>query len=143
MGSLISLSEAHSKASWYFKEAYYTNGNWYCDIEKESECWPYKIGIHQDDLERSHKIEIRKWVQESIPDTVIHATLDLSYQHQYGDRWDQCYEISNYWTVFFFESESSALLFKMQFANLIQEITNHHPKRDHVIKEHSHHRRLY
>ena len=119
---------------WYFEDAWfdYTNNGSY-KYSWPNPSFPFHASIHYDDLEDNKiKIEIRKWIELNIQDTVILDYIDKSYRKYYGEShdWHSSYEVSNKWMVFYFEDEHSALAFRLRFSNLITEVTNKHPKKD-------------
>ena len=88
--------------------------------------------MHRDKIQQnSHKLLIRRWIENTISDTVIFDTVDMSYKKFYGKsyEWDKNYNIHNKWYRFSFENEHSALIFSLAFSELIQPMTKWHPER--------------
>jgi len=128
MGQLLSRDELKPNPYWYFEDAYYCDGWCY---EWPNPSYPYQMAIHDDNLQSNKKlIEIRKWITENIVDTVIHAGVNKSYFQYYdeNEKWRDGYQIHNKWTTFHFENEHSATMFKLRFGDIIQEITDKHPR---------------
>ena len=123
MGKLTTLEKLELSQDWYFEETYritFPNTN-----------YPYSLAIHRDTLNNTSglKISIRKWIEENIDDIVLMAFLDKGYFHYYDQAriFDGGYQQSNYWVLFHFEKEESALMFKLRFGEYIKEITDKHP----------------
>lgn len=130
MGKITSLEAIRDEGHWYFEDARWSSETRKCTFKWPSEQYPCAVGIHTDRITNPIRIEIRKWVEQNLDGTVIYSQVDHTY-HKYYDRertWDNSYQISNYWMVFYLEDEASELAFRLRFSNYIAEITKHHPR---------------
>ena len=131
MGRLINIKEARDHAPWYFNDAYYSSDgrdgyrfNW------PNGSFPHQLCIHNDDIQATRlKTLIRRWIDNSISDTVIVDTIDLDYKKFYGKsyEWEKRYDVSNRWYRFSFEDEHSATMFALAFSEYIKPMTKWHP----------------
>ena len=130
MGQLVNLNEIKDNAEWYFKDAYYASGR--CVFSWPNPSFPYSVNIHYDDLKGNSglKVEIRKWIETNLTETVIIETIDKSYRRYLSDdkKWESSYEVSNYWTAFYFEEEHAETMFRLRFSEYIKPITDEHPR---------------
>lgn len=129
MGKLIDKSLLFPSPAWYFEDAYLDHYNDHWRFAWPNPSFPYSVAIHSDKFNNKIAIEIRRWIEENVPNTVIHEILDKSYRRYYGpDRdWDHSYEQSNRWRVLHFEDEHSVTVFRLKFSEYIQEVTDRHP----------------
>jgi hypothetical protein len=146
MGRLITQGDIQNPC-WYFEDAYYTRngGRDGYDYKWPNPSFPYQVAIYYKHLEGNKtKIEIRRWIELNINDTVISNTINKSYEVYYGDEeirdgdrepydfWDKHYDVEHRWMVFHFEDEHSALAFRLRFSDIVSEITERKP--DHLDK---------
>lgn len=141
MGRLI-REEDISDNTWYFTDDCfewnkYGSGRY---LVWPNSCFPHFAAIDFRELEDNKvKIEIRKWIESSINDTVITRTVNKSYRVYYGnnegsnedlpyDMWDKSYDVKMLWLVFYFENSESLLAFKLRFVDIISEIIERDPE---------------
>lgn len=133
MGRLLSRAQLDLNADWYFRDAYWSRngGNEAYMYQWPSNDFPHCHHMHYNHLDNEKRIRIRKWIENTISDTVIYDYLELNYRRHYGERrdWDSGHDVSNKWMRFFFEDANTSLMFKMSFADLIREPTKYHPDR--------------
>lgn len=131
MGQLVTLEQLKDMEPWYFGDSYYGR-----DARRYVFCWPNEsfphcVAIHSSDMSKDIKlkVEIRRWIERNLSETVILSSLDKSYREYYDDErtWRHSYEVSNLWITFHFEDEHSASMFKLRFSEHIKEITDLHP----------------
>lgn len=132
MGTLVTREDIRSRADWYFSDAYYAAEYTVSRPEGYRYDWPskdfpYRICIHDDDLSSPIKVEIRRWIEQRISETVIYTYIDKSYWHYRDEEKDSRANVRNIWCAFYFESEESAVAFKLRFLNIVKEITDRHP----------------
>lgn len=127
-------------ARFYFDDATYYNGR-YC-FKWPSIHFPYMVSIHEDRLasyeeKTGSRVAIRKWIENSINDTVIFTTVDKSYKlyHTKAKEWDKMHQVSNHWYQFWFEDEASALAFALRFGDIVSPMTDTHPTRHYEPSE--------
>jgi hypothetical protein len=101
-------------------------GEWYAANKLyELPCpeFPHEVAFHRNVLEKNPRLHltIRKFVEQQLRDTVIVSHLSLPYYYEY-QRFANGYQITHGYDQFFFESEESAILFKLQFAEYITDI---------------------
>jgi hypothetical protein len=138
MGRLIGIEEFASKdqvginPSWYFPDAFWQSG-WIFTIASG---FPYEVGVHQDHIDGSDavpglRVTIRRWIEANISGTVIHSKRRLDYYRVIFDDGDKerawYYDIRHGYTVFSFETENDALLFRLAHADHASEISLRHP----------------
>ena len=137
MGRLIRLGDIVDP-SWYFDDAWYdpTNGGQH-KYAWPNPSFPYRICIPFKCIEDNKvKIEIRRWIELHIQDTVIIDYVNKSYRVYYGnqivsdpyDFWDASYDRSNNWVIFYFEDQHSATAFRLRFSDLVKEIFDRFPE---------------
>lgn len=116
---LKSLTEIkHNSADFYITNAYWDSNRykfqWPCND------YPFSAAIHYTEFRehQSLKIEIRKWIEHNLSETVIFDHVDKSY-------WDNNlkFQVYSYWIQFWFEDENSCLMFKLKFGEYCSEIT--------------------
>ena len=131
MGKLITVDELQKTAIWYFEDAYYhSSGNKYA-FAWPNPTFPYTVAIHSDDLRDRNdiRISIRRWIETNFTETVIVHHLDKSYRrYTKKDDWESSYEVSNMWTVFYFEEETAATMFALRFSEYVKPVTDEHPE---------------
>lgn len=138
MGKLLTQDQLTPDVSWHFTNAYWSSdkGRWMARHPDPS--WPAMCAIHDDNFERSSynptpdlKQEIRRWIEASLPDNVLLDYKELDYQYYRGEYkgWDSCWSMQNRYRLFYFESNESALLFKLRFSEVIVPVTYNHPKK--------------
>lgn len=139
MGRLITLNEISGvedhgiNASWYFDDAFRVYSTSKYKINWPNISYPSCIAIHETKLyNNSVKIEIRKWIENTLSDTVILYPINKSYRRYYGEPGDfeESSMISNIWQGFYFDNEHSATLFKLRFSDIVSEVTDYHPCSD-------------
>jgi len=128
MGTLVTREDIQSRANWYFSDAYWCNDSrGFYRYDWPSKNFPYCISIHDDDLTSINKVEIRRWIEQRILETVIYTITDKSYRHYWEEKTDHYSEVKNKWCSFYFESEESTVAFKLRFLDIVKEITDEHP----------------
>lgn len=128
MGTLVTRTEIQPKASWYFSDAYFSSDARDYRYDWPSKNFPYCISIHDDDLTSPSKVEIRRWIETRIIETVIYNSEVKSYRHYWDEKNSDHYsDVRNIWWSFHFESEESAVAFKLRFLDIVKEITDRHP----------------
>lgn len=133
MGRLVRLRDLGLDATWYFEDAYWTTsaaGSY--QYAWPSKNFPHQLCMHRDEFQyASRKLEIRRWIENLIPDTVIFDSVEMDYKKYYGKsyEWEKKYDIHNTWYRFSFENENSAIMFKLAFSDWIKPITKWHPDR--------------
>jgi hypothetical protein len=100
-------------------------GEWYAANNLNSlPCpeFPHEVAFDRKVLEKHPDLRktIRKFVEKQLGDTVIVSYMSLTYYYEY-QRFSNGYQIHHGYDQFFFESESDAILFKLQFA---EHVTN-------------------
>jgi len=134
MGRLIT-DIAETEITWLFKDAYYSSSANRYLYKWPNPSFPYMVTIPSDRINDTSglRIDIRRWIERHITDTVIMKQVDKSYRFYYGtdkDHWrysEQYYTMSNWWYTFSFEDEHSALAFKLRFSDLVKDMTDYHP----------------
>lgn len=131
MGRLVYLADLDLDARWYFPDAHYVPERNIYSYEWPNSAYQYKAAIHSDDFDNHNdrRIEIRKWIEENIVETVICDVLDKSYRLYYHGElnWKKSYQMPNEWVIFYFENEYSASIFSLRFSEWIKPITDEHP----------------
>lgn len=134
MGKLVTRANLEPDPSWYFSDARYSWEGKKWIYQFPSRDFLYYVAIHNDDLAKynDRKIAIRRWIEHNVNGTVIIDELDKRYRVYYSEKhtWQESYEQSNTWWVFYFEHEENALLFKLTFSEYVSKITDLHPKRN-------------
>lgn len=131
MGKLVLRSALDLGENWYFSDAWFDTSGRRWRYEWPSADFPHMVTMTADALDRTElSPKIRRWIENTITDTVIFDIQDLSYRKYYGEKyqWDKSYEVSNRWARFHFENEHTAMMFRLAFSEHVQEITNHSPK---------------
>lgn len=100
-------------------------GEWYAANKlSELPCdeFPHEVAFDRKVLEKNPDLyrTIRKFVEHQLRDTVIVSYLSLTYYYEY-QRFANGYQIHHGYDQFFFESEESAILFKLQFGEHVTE----------------------
>ena len=130
MGQLL-YKDSIDNPVWYFEDTYYsTEGRRYV-YKWPSKNFSYSVAIHSDDIDNSVRIQIRRWIELNLSETVIYDTLCHDYRWHYHETikdWQHSYEVQNKWITFHFEDENSYLMFRLAFSNLVKDPTKHHPK---------------
>jgi hypothetical protein len=127
MGNLITFNQASMEADWYFPDAYFNSSSSRWLFKWPNEEFPIRVGIHHDDMNPVVKVKIRKWIESTLTETVIHEQIDKSYNRNEHD-WNKSYRVSNYWHGFNFENAESATMFSLCFSEYIKPITEEHPQ---------------
>ena len=134
MGRLITLEHLDIEPTWYFSDAHYSIDARRYVYKWPSPDFPYCVAIHSDDIRiyGDRKIKIRRWIEQTISETVILSIIDKGYRVYYGEKrdWDSSYERKNDWYAFYFDDEHSATMFRLTFSELVKEITDLHPDRE-------------
>lgn len=63
----------------------------------------------------SRRILVRQFVEQQLTDTVLISYLDLNYWYAY-EQYSDGYQVTHGYDLFYFESEASAIMFKLKFA---------------------------
>lgn len=133
MGTLITLKQVHELGvSWYFPGL----------SDNQKITFPvgeykHQVAILNETLSNTYglKVDIRKFIQESINCTVIMSVTGRAYRHYYPwsmekTRWDWDSTIVDWqFTTFNFSNEHDALLFKMRFSEVVRDVTPYDPER--------------
>lgn len=131
MGKLLSISEVAPNATWYFDDAYITYSNGRNKYKWPNPSYSHPVCIHFDELYHNNKlkIEIRKFVEDNLTETVIYDTVEMDYYKFFSDdhSWDRKWDISNSWFRFNFESKDSAIIFVLKFSEFVKPMTAWHP----------------
>jgi|APFre7841882654_1041346.scaffolds.fasta_scaffold88447_2 hypothetical protein len=132
MGRLVYLNNLDLDARWYFPDAHYNRERNNYNYTWPNIAYPSRVAIHSEDLDdqNSRRIEIRKWIEENLQETVICDILDKSYRRFTDSEksWEHSYEVSNRWVVFYFDNEHSASIFALRFSEWIKPITDENPR---------------
>jgi len=116
MGSLVTVAGIKETIGvrWYAK---YGLGTLPCDE------FPFEAAMDTRVMEgnRDLQIAVRKFVEQQLRDTVIYSYLDLTYYYEY-ERGSSGYQIDHGYDRFFFESEESAIMFKLHFSEHLTEV---------------------
>lgn len=116
MGTITTISaiKASIGAEWYALNKL---------SEMPCEEFPHEVAFDRKVFEKNPKLHltIRKFVEQQLRDTVIVSYLSLTYYYEY-QRFANGYQIHHGYDQFFFESEESAILFKLQFAEHITDV---------------------
>jgi hypothetical protein len=85
--------------------------------------------MHRDSFEGNLKSQIRRWIENTISDTVIFDSMTMDYKKFYGKswEWDKHWDVRNTWYRFSFENEHSASMFALVFSEWIKPPTKWHP----------------
>ena len=131
MGRLITTEELTPSPSWYF-EAIYINGNsGRYRIHWPNPFYPCEVCIHSDVLQENNKlkIEIRRFIEQNLPDTVIFDYKEMDYYKFFSEdhSWDKKWDVRNIWYRFHFEDEHSASVFALKFSEFVKPMTAWHP----------------
>ena len=144
MGSLVTLESLCPDPSWYFTDARYSSESRRWVYKWPNDCFSHVVGIHDEDFQSNpeRKTEIRKWIEINVEGTVILNEISKNYRVFYGKErdWYHSYERTNKWYAFYFESEESALMFRLRFSEYIKEITDLHPTRGDEYEKTSYHK---
>lgn len=153
MGRLVTFSQLTPDPSWHFETAWYDHdyqgnpwskerGGWRYEPEKETS--GVTLYVHEEKISDIYatavtfplRVEIRRWVEETIPDTVILSSDTRNYfvHHEYVNdkgvtKSTQANERRHIYYRFRFEHDESALMFKIKFGELVaSEPTVLHPR---------------
>jgi hypothetical protein len=133
MGRLVTLNTLGLDATWFFDDAYWvSSGPGSYKFDWPSKNFPHQFCMHKDNFQHiKRKSEIRKWIENTISDTVIFDSVDMDYKKFYGKsyEWEKKYDIRNTWYRFSFENEHSASMFRLAFSDWIQPMSKWHPDR--------------
>ena len=131
MGRLISIDKVRPDAQWYFDDAYFNSGGHGSYMfEWPNKTFPHQLSIHKNDIDNLNmKPKIRRWIENTISDTVIFDYLNMDYKKYYGKsyEWDKYFIIYNSWYRFHFENVHSASMFALTFSEVIKPLTKWHP----------------
>lgn len=130
MGRLLEKDKLDLNAYWYFHDARFNSQARTYVYSWPNPSFPHQLYIHDDELINPLYIEIRRWVEQVATDAVIVSYHERNYRIYYGDDkrdFEKSYEVRNSWTCFNFESEETALLFKLRFSDKVKPITPWHP----------------
>lgn len=147
MGNLIQMSEfgkdgqKAGEEPFYFSKTWWTSGgfgHWKVDDEIISHDFPEKLAIHTDDLDKkwgedeergkfSHRVGIRRFIEQDLKGDVLLTTKDLSYWYRSKSARvsDYGWQVNHVYWIFHFQFVSDAVAFRMRFDNLISEIKKH------------------
>ena len=132
MGRLVYLNDLALDARWYFSDAYYNRERNNYSYAWPNPTYPHRVAIHSEDLndQNEGRIAIRRWIEETLVETVISDVLDKSYRRFIDPEktWEHSYEVSNRWIVFYFENEHSASMFALRFSEWIKPVTDENPR---------------
>lgn len=133
MGALFEIDDLGMRIKLYVSSArsYLPLGNEkYADFPNDE--FKSMSAIHYDDLPYGPLwVEIRRFVERSLSDTVLYDLVNRSYWHQplpenLLDN-PRGYTVENHWFRFWFENETDQTMFNLRFADLVKPITPHHP----------------
>lgn len=131
MGRLVYKNQLDVDAPWYFTDAYYSSDRRGYVYNWPSEDFPHIVHMHNDTLYHRNErtIQIRKWIEHTLTDTVIVDSIEMDYKKYYGKsyEWEKSYDVRNSWYRFSFENESSATMFALAFSEWIKKPTKWHP----------------
>lgn len=144
MGKLVYLSEfrpTHNQSipnynpQWYMLGTYYNYDSNCYSFKWPNDAFPGNVAIHADEFrdKTDLRIQIRKWIEMHLQETVIMDIVDKSYRKYYDENnkdWDHSYEVKNIWYIFSFEDTQSATAFALRFADEVSILTDTHPTRD-------------
>ena len=150
MGRLVKFEDLNEEISWYISDDCYELIDYHRHLKWPNPCFPECVAIKVDILwDKNIKIEIRKWIERAIHDTVITKPVDKSYRVYYGDKkppftygtpgdmWEKSFEVNNRWLAFYFEDKESALAFKLRFGDIVSEIIEREPEHlDKITENH-------
>jgi hypothetical protein len=130
MGKLLSLDEDKIDPQWYFKDAYWSGTRQRYVFKWPSDDFPFILYIHDENINNSRRIEIRKYIEEMSSGTVFYELVRKDYRKFYGEEsdWSKSYEVDNRWIMFAFENEEDLLSFKLKFPYSTMNATAHNPK---------------
>jgi len=132
MGRLITFNTAAVDAPWFFDDAYYiSSGQGSYKFDWPSTNFPHRLCMHKDEFDRTGlKPQIRRWIENTISDTVIVDSMNMDYRKYYGKsyEWEKSHDVRNMWYRFSFEDEHSASMFALVFSEWIKLPTKWHPK---------------
>jgi hypothetical protein len=131
MGSLVERDELAKKARWYFEDAHYDSNREIYRYKWPSPDFPHHVHIFDDRYGSMPApfVKIRKWVEDTITETVIYDVVDLSYR-RYTDHqktWERSFDVTNKWHRFSFSTAESALMFSLAFSDWVRPISKHNP----------------
>jgi len=132
MGRLVTLNDLGLDPTWFFDDAYYTSdGKSNYRFKWPSTNFPHQFCIHRDSFEGNLKSQMRRWIENTISDTVIFDSMCMDYKKYYGKsyEWDKKWDVRNTWYRFSFENEHSASTFTLAFSDWIKPPTKWHPDR--------------
>jgi hypothetical protein len=87
MGKLTTTDKLDLPLNWYFEDARYNRDRSIWTIQFPNTGYPYSLAIHYDIIYESEpalKIQIRKWVEENLDETVFMTTVDNHYWQPYS-----------------------------------------------------------
>lgn len=125
MGRLVHLEELAKGCglAWYL-ENYRESKTVDAEFCLPDPAFPYECGIDPRQFgggyDNAWKREVRKWVDETLPDIVIMSYLSLTYYYR-PKNYDG-YQIQHGYYRFHFESESSFMMFKLRFSEYIAPV---------------------
>lgn len=136
MGRLIVPEQMTPDPSWYLDTAYWNrDGNrWQYRLDEDSKVHG-GLRVHRDYFKENlqHRIEVRRYVEQDLPDTVLMTREDYGYNYTYWyrgkDRYgsDNLYSRDHGYYRFYFENPASVLLFKLRFSTIITDFHQLHP----------------
>jgi hypothetical protein len=99
---------------------------WYAENrlnEMPCEEFPHEVAIDNEVFDKNDKLhrDIRKFIENQLPDTVILKRLGLMYYYAY-DRSSNGWQVNHSYSQFFFESEESAIMFKLHFYEHVTDV---------------------
>lgn len=131
MGRLVTLSDLGLPPIWFFDDVYYST-----DTSTYKYAWPnpsfkYQVCMFDEYMSKTSGLKslIRRWIENTISDTVIIDTLNYDYKKFYGKsyEWEKHRTISNKWHRFSFENSHSCSMFSLAFSEYIKPMTKWHP----------------
>lgn len=130
MGKLITRGEIGTNARWYFSDAYYSGTDTSSYTKGYGYAWPsndypHMLAIHEEELTGKLRIIIRSWIESKIDDTVIYEVVEKDYTPSPTRS-----VVRNHWYTFHFQSEESAIMFKLRFHDITRTMSDTNPFRN-------------
>lgn len=132
MGRLLSVNDLRPSPAWYLSRSYFSSEsrNYVFDLYTDPAI-AERLYFHSSHFNKKPQlyVDVRRWIERNIPDTVLLDVLDKSYRYYYGDfkSWDRTYEKHHSYMVLCFEEHESALMFKLAFPQVSVEPSDLHP----------------
>lgn len=99
-----------------------TDHSWYGGKYYPSEAFPHSVAIHIDQMDGEkvkERVEIREWIERSSETTVVMDYMDLGYYYQYGNSWNNGFQVTHGYYRFWFTDQETAVAFSLRFSSIV------------------------